>query len=43
MLMEISSDIPEDVANKAHQFHHRVQLSHYKMSTMKYKSHLKSP
>jgi hypothetical protein len=33
MLMEYH----QDVANKAHQFHHRVQLSH-KASTVKYKS-----
>jgi hypothetical protein len=30
-LMEISLDILEDVANQIHQFHLRVQLSHYKM------------
>jgi hypothetical protein len=43
MLMEISLDIPDDVANLVHQFHHRVQLSHCKMSAMKYMSYLKSP
>jgi hypothetical protein len=39
-LMGISLDILEDMANHVliYQFHHRVQLSHYKMSTVKYKS-----
>jgi 2-phosphoglycerate kinase len=43
MLMEISLYILEDVANLEHQFQHRMQLSHCKMSAMKYISHLKSP
>jgi hypothetical protein len=44
-LMGISLVILEDMANHVlvYEFHHRVQLSHYKMATMKYKSHLKWP
>jgi hypothetical protein len=40
---KISPDILEVAGNQVHQLHHRVQLNHYKMSTMKYKNHLKSP
>jgi hypothetical protein len=35
MPMEISLDILEDIANQVHQFHHIVQLSHYKLSALK--------
>jgi hypothetical protein len=42
-VQEISLDILHDAANQEHQSHHRVQLSHYKMLTMKHKSHMKSP
>jgi hypothetical protein len=43
ILMEISPDILQDATNRVRQFHLRLQLSHCKMSVMKYKSHVKSP
>jgi hypothetical protein len=43
VLAEVSLNIVEDVANQVHQFHHRVQISHNKMSATKYKIHMKFP